>query len=186
MKRLPIHLMFGVATLWCVGVAGYYAVRLQHVAQANAEIAAIDTQQREQWSKSATDSNAPAVRLAQAVALARAGQHAEGGELYYDLSRLAPSSEAGRLALYDLANMYLREAAGDSAQGPVRSPPMLETAKARYRELLRLEPGNWDARYNLERALRLAPEAQDTADDVNDVKEQHNINVRGAAPEELP
>jgi mxaK protein len=63
---------------------------------------------------------------------------------------------------------------------------MLETAKARYRELLRLEPGNWDARYNLERALRLAPEAQDTADDINDVKEQHNINVRGAAPEELP
>ena len=66
MKRLPIHLMFGVATLCCVGVAGYYAVRLQHVAQANAAIAAIGTQPREQWSKSAADSNAPAVRLAQA------------------------------------------------------------------------------------------------------------------------
>ena len=186
MKRLPIHLMFGAATLCCVAVAGYYAVRLQHIAQADRDMTAISTLKREQWSQSAADSNNPAVRLAQAVALARAGQHAEAGKLYYDLSRVAPSSETGRLALYDLANMYLREAAGESAQGPVRSPPMLETAKARYRDLLRLEPGNWDARYNLERALRLAPEAQDTADDINDVKEQHNINVRGAAPEELP
>jgi mxaK protein len=186
MKRLPIHLMFGAATLCCAVVAGYYAVRLQHIAQSNREVAAIGTQPRAQWSQPARESNDPAVRLAQAVALARAGQHAEAGKLYYDLSRGAPSSETGRLALYDLANMYLREAAGDDAQGPVRSPPMLETAKARYREVLRVDAGNWDARYNLERALRLAPEAQDTADDTKDVKEQHNINVRGAAPEELP
>jgi mxaK protein len=186
MKRLPVHLMFGAAALCCAAVAGYYAVRLQHVAASDREIAAVSTQPREQWSPALAQSNDPAVRLAQAVALARAGQHAEAGKLYYDLSRAAPSSEAGRLALYDLANMYLREAAGDGAQGPVRSPPMLETAKARYRDVLRLDPVDWDARYNLERALRLAPEAQDTAGDPNDVKEQHNVNIRGAAPEELP
>ncbi|SIT41070.1 putative MxaK-like protein [Paraburkholderia piptadeniae] len=186
MKRLPIHLMFGAATLCCAAVAGYNAVRLLHVAGANREIAAISTQPPSQWSKTAANQQDPAVRLAQAVALARAGQHAEAGKLYYDLGRLAQSSETGRIALYDLANMYLREAAGDDAQGPVRSPPMLESAKARYREVLRLDPGDWDARYNLERALRLAPEAQDTADDEKDIKEQHNINVRGAAPEELP
>lgn len=186
MKRLPIHLMFGAAALCCAVVAGYYSVRLLHVSGANREIAAIATQPPGQWSKATADQQDPAVRLAQAVALARAGQHAQAGKLYYDLGRLAPSSETGRTALYDLANMYLREAAGDAAQGPVRSPPMLENAKARYRDVLRLAPGDWDARYNLERALRLAPEAQDAADDAKDVKEQHNINVRGAAPEELP
>ncbi|MBP0595618.1 MxaK protein [Paraburkholderia sp. LEh10] len=186
MKRLPIHLMFGAAALCCAAIAGYYAARLQRVEASSREIAAIGSHPPDQWRTRATARDDPDVRLAQAVALARAGQRDEAGKLYYDLSRLAPSGELGRVALYDLANMYLREAAGNDAQGPVRSPPLLEAAKARYREVLRADPGDWDARYNLERALRVAPEAQDTADDTRDIKDQHSINVRGAAPEELP
>lgn len=39
--------------------------------------------------------------------------------------------------------------------------PLLELAKEQYRELLRRDPGFWDARYNLERAQRLLPDPVD-------------------------
>ena len=53
----------------------------------------------------------------------------------------------------------MREADRIVAQSDwVRARPLLELAKATYREALRLDPGRWDARYNLERALRAAPE----------------------------
>jgi len=72
-----------------------------------------------------------------------------------------------------------------SSSGPVRSLPLLEQAKQRYRQLLRVSPGDWDARYNLERALWFAPEASEGADGP-DVKEQHDVKLRGAEAEDLP
>jgi len=51
--------------------------------------------------------------------------------------------------------------------------------------LLRVSPGDWDARYNLERALWFAPEASEGADEP-DVKEQHDVKLRGAEAEDLP
>ena len=36
--------------------------------------------------------------------------------------------------------------------------PLLEMAKQRYRDLLLADPMDWQARYNLERALAAAPE----------------------------
>ena len=47
-------------------------------------------------------------------------------------------------------------AAGDRSD----TRPLVELAKQRYRDLLRAEPQEWDARYNLERALWLAPELE--------------------------
>jgi len=46
-------------------------------------------------------------------------------------------------------------------------------------------PDDWDARYNLERALWRAPEETEGADEP-DVKEQHDIKLRGAQAEDLP
>jgi mxaK protein len=43
--------------------------------------------------------------------------------------------------------------------------PLVELAKQSYRDALRAEPFDWDARYNLERALALAPEADDANSD---------------------
>jgi mxaK protein len=40
---------------------------------------------------------------------------------------------------------------------------MIEFAKQSYRNLLRDDPAAWDARYNLEYALRLAPELEESA-----------------------
>ena len=45
-----------------------------------------------------------------------------------------------------------------------QSLPLLELAKQGYRDVLRDDPQQWDARYNLERALRLAPEAEEGDD----------------------
>jgi mxaK protein len=185
MKRRWIHIMFGAATLSCTSLAAYHAVCLQHALALNRSIAAAATPPGAQPRDEAGD-DAPQAQLARAVALSRAGRYAEAGRRYIALTQATPVDDVGRTALFDLANMYLREAAGDDAQGPVKSLAMIEMAKARYRDLLRVDPQDWDVRYNLERTLRLAPEAPDGADDDKDIEEQHNVTVRGAEPGELP
>jgi len=129
---------------------------------------------------------APQVRLARAVALSAAGREAEAGKLLNELVLEPGRIDVKRAALFDLANLSLREAAGDDARGPLRSLPLLETAKARYRDLLRDDPTDWDARYNLERALRLAPESPDEVDTDQDIEQRRSVRVRGAQPQELP
>ena len=64
---------------------------------------------------------------------------------------------------------------------------MLELAKQRYRDLLRLRPGDWDARYNLERALRLAPEDSEVGSAAHaGPTEQRRIKLQGSRDVELP
>jgi len=62
-------------------------------------------------------------------------------------------------ALFNLANTYLEEGlALDVKKEPDRVLPLIELAKNSYRELLQIDSQYWDAKYNLERALQLAPE----------------------------
>jgi mxaK protein len=65
-----------------------------------------------------------------------------------------------RAALYNLGNLHLREALKSGPDEAARSLPLIELAKQSYRDLLRVDPTDWDARYNLERALWLAPEIE--------------------------
>ena len=60
---------------------------------------------------------------------------------------------------FNLANLYFREAtqlreigADDLAM------PLIELAKQNYKEILRIDNDHWDAKYNLELALFVAPE----------------------------
>lgn len=71
-------------------------------------------------------------------------------------------------ARYDLATLYLEQAQG-VAVGDSMRVPLIELAKQLYRELLRVEPYHWDARYNLSRALELLPDvgASDLAAEEN-------------------
>ena len=56
--------------------------------------------------------------------------------------------------------------------------PLVELAKQSYRDLLRETPGDWDARYNLERALYLAPESEeDAAADEPPAPQEHAIST---------
>ena len=77
------------------------------------------------------------------------------------------SSDAGmaRAAKYNRANGYLAKAMElPSDDNQNLSLPLAELAKDNYRSLLRIEPGYWDAKYNLERALRLVPDPDDSED----------------------
>ncbi len=100
----------------------------------------------------------PEVAFAQGDALA-----AHGDDLRA-LTRFRQVADAdGRLApaaLYNIGNLHLRQAlAAQNAGQKAQSLALFELAKQSYRDALAIDPGYWDAKYNLERALRLAPDA---------------------------
>lgn len=109
------------------------------------------------------------IRMAQALALAQAGQDEPALARYrsmYDDPAL------GLLARYNAANLLLRRAMALREEGNAdKAYPMTELAKEGYRQVLRREPGHRPARYNLERALRLNPEVD--ADDLSVVAPEH-------------
>lgn len=184
MTRTLIHAMFGAVAICCAAVAVYGWARLQHAEQVNQAIAAASAATGDPREDRAND-EAPQVRLARATALSKAGAYDRASRLYGGLISDDHPDDLGRAALFDLGNMYLREGGGDGAANTVKSLAMIGEAKTRYRLVLRAAPDDWDARYNLERALWLAPEVQ-SALEVPDVKEQHNVKLRGAQSQDLP
>jgi mxaK protein len=100
-------------------------------------------------------------RFAAAYAAQIAGQHQDARLIYSGLER----SEGRSLrvaALYNTGNTYLEQAAAvDMKTDADRAVPLIELAKRSYRDALALDPAHWDARYNLERALQLLPDAYD-------------------------
>lgn len=198
MRRLPIHAAFAGVALACVAFAGYDAVRLAQAKRVDGELTAIAARlptstfasisashvQTTVEDDAARSHYARPVQLAHAIALSRAGQYTAATSAYEALLEEGPLDEIGRAALFDLANMTLRQGAGDAGDA-LRSPPLVEQAKARYRTLLRAAPDDWDARYNLERALRVAPE--NPADLESEQSATRNdIRLRGAKSEDLP
>lgn len=187
MKRASIHLVFATVALCCATVATYSWVRLQHAQQVNqaALAAARETAAAGAARSDSGRDDARQVRLARAMALSRAGAYDVAGPLFVELIRDEQPDEVGRTALFDLGNMYLREGIGSSPSGTVQSVAMIEEAKARYRTLLRATPDDWDARYNLEQALWLAPEAR-SASGSPEVKNQHNVRLSDPQSQDLP
>lgn len=71
---------------------------------------------------------------------------------------------------YNLGNVYLNQAMTEVDVGRInQAMPLLTLAKQAYRQALALDSGYWDAKYNLELAMRLLPEfdriSQTEADD---------------------
>jgi mxaK protein len=106
------------------------------------------------------ENSAPALLFAQAHALAAADQ-VEPALVRYRALYGHPS--LGGAARYNSANLLLRQAlalrndtANPDAAG--QALPLIELAKQGYREVLRANPGQWDARYNFERAQRAQPD----------------------------
>ena len=100
------------------------------------------------------------LHFAHASSLAERGQH----EAAVDAYRLLQADSAlGQAARYNAANHLLLQAlALRDSPSPGQALPFIELAKATYREVLRTDPGHWDARYNLERAQRLQPDPQES------------------------
>jgi mxaK protein len=156
----------GVAALVLGTLAALDLHRLRTIAHWNEQIKAIE--------RSATPSvvaapsvvtalgaDAPAeARFAAAWVGAQDGELTRAVALYRDVAQARP--DLAGAALYDAANALMREGGRIAGTGDwVGARPLFELAKETYREALRQDSGRWDARYNLERALRLAPEEED-------------------------
>lgn len=151
MKRSIVHCTFAGAALACGGLAGYHALQLDQIQRTNAAIANTRI--------SNFDATVPEARFARAIALARAGESDAAIKAYKALIE-GDRRDLSRAAAYNLGNLYMRDALADGASQAFRSLPLIELAKQRYRDVLRNEPSHWDARYNLSRALQLAPELE--------------------------
>ena len=154
MRRRTIHAAFAAATIGLGLAAAYQGLRLhraQRINDAIASVTAIDA-----------SIDVPEARFARARALAESGDTGGALEIYKTLIR-SGGADLKRAALYNVGNLHLREAMKSGPDEAARSLPLVELAKQSYRDLLRIDPGEWDARYNLERALQLAPEVEEPA-----------------------
>jgi mxaK protein len=172
MKRRSVHWMFAMAAVLFASVAVFQGLRLQHAHRINAAIRGA--------SVAALDRSVPEAQIARAIALSRAGDY-EGALLAYKAVIQGQRTDLRRLALYNLGNLHLRAAQKDPLAPSDQLLPLVELAKQQYRDLLRETPGDWDARYNLERALYLAPEAEeDLADEGPPPPKEHSVSTNRA------
>jgi mxaK protein len=175
MKRACGHTAFALVAVALATVAVVESVRLQHAQSVNAAVA--------DWSRAASsiprtgsralppawatagagDRLPPEARLARAVSLARVDYDAALSA--YKAIIQSNRDDLRLIALYDLGNLHLHHAIQAGLADAAQSLPLTELAKQSYRDLLRRDPTDWDARYNLERALRLAPEEDDAPDE---------------------
>ncbi len=106
---------------------------------------------------------APQAVFAQAYHLAAQGDNERALNLYQRLQD--ENGPLARAARYNTGNIHLRQALelskarGEAAQGALITPA--ELAKQAYREVLRADPRDWDARFNLEKTLRVLPDPDD-------------------------
>lgn len=104
------------------------------------------------------------VKFAQAYYAAQKGDRERSIALYKQVERM-PDLAMAQAAQYNRANGYLikaMELSGTDNQN--LALPLAELAKDTYRSLLRANSTHWDAKYNLERALRLVPDPDDSDD----------------------
>jgi mxaK protein len=123
------------------------------------------------------------LRFAQAHALAASGA-TEAALIRY--AGLHDDRRVGSAARYNSANLLLRQAivirSGDQ---PGQALALIELAKENYREILRHQALDWDARYNLERAQRLVADPEDGDDAPPAVRrdaERAATTMRGFSP----
>jgi len=141
-----------------VGLAIALAVeswQLARVRQVNLQLAA---RLADPAAHTVSPADDPRLWVAAARAPAHAGRTAEAAAL---LRRAADTShgELRQLALYDLGNLYLQAAlAVQQAGADASALPLFELAKESYRSALLERPDLWDAKFNLELALRAAPD----------------------------
>lgn len=125
----------------------------------------------------------PEVRFAAAYALAGQGDDQTALNRYRELQEDAHLALAAR---YNSANIFMRQAMILQASAtPGQAIPLVELAKENYREVLRADPGFWDARYNFERAQRLVPDPEDnepTTSETPRSAERAATTMRGYSP----
>ncbi|MCB1889454.1 MAG: hypothetical protein KDH20_17735 [Rhodocyclaceae bacterium] len=154
MRRRHVHAAFAIASTLLAAFAASEAVTLHRATRVAAVVAG----------QADAAPELPEARLMRALAMGEAGRFEDA---LAELKPLTRTEDEGlRLAaLYDLGNLHLREGTRRHATAPEEALPYIELAKQHYRDVLRQRPTDWDARYNLERALWLAPEEEQVAMD---------------------
>ena len=179
MRRRTLHIAFAAVSVVCAGAAVYQAAKLREARRVNDSIVRATAVE--------AGSSLPEAQFARAIALSRTGRADAALKAYKDLSQ-GSRADLRIAALYNLGNLHIREAQRTGADDPTQALPLIELAKQSYRDVLRAEPGNWDARYNLERALQLAPELDDPAAEEEETEspEQHVSSTLQGARMDLP
>ena len=160
MKRATVHLCFAVVTACLLALCLWQAWKVQQHRQIVAAVDAVPETLSEEPNNDGKTLPAEAL-LATAVALSKGGQFEAAETLYVKLIDEHQFQPLGQAARFNLANHYLRQGARGDVPGS-EARPLLGMAKQRYRDVLRTDPTDWDARYNLERALAVAPETLTT------------------------
>jgi mxaK protein len=172
MRRRSMHWVFAVAATTFASAAGLQVLRFERATHINAAIRSA--------SVTSLDRSVPEARVARAIVLSRAGDY-EGALLAYKAVIQGDRADLQHLALYDLGNLHMRAAMKDPQAPTDQVLPLIELAKQSYRDVLRETPDDWDARYNLERALYLAPETEeDTADEGPPAPKEHSVSTNRA------
>lgn len=157
MRRAHGHLVFGAVVIALGLLTGGQILRLLHAREVNAAI------ERNRADASAMSHGVLEGRLTRAVALSK--EDYDGALAAYKAVIQSGREDLRRIALYDLGNLHFKQALQVGLTDEEHSLPLIELAKQSYRDELRRDPGDWDARYNLERALRLAPEEDEDSED---------------------
>lgn len=185
MKRRTVHLFFGAVALVCLSMSAFHGYRLKQAADDKRRIEQLRTA-----GSIETLENIPAASnkllLEKANALARLGDPDGATRTFNRLIQQDPAGPAGVAARFNLANLYLRQSIDNGLAAGASPAPDLELAKQRYREVLKLKPEHWDARYNLEQALRLAPEHDGATPGEKDIKERRRVRLPDMSPVQLP
>jgi mxaK protein len=157
-------------------VAGIDGARTSHLRQLNALV-------RSGHVPAPAAAAAPELQFAQAHELAASGAVDAALKRY---QALQGEERLGQAARFNSANLLLREAMRvREGPEPGQAIALIELAKELYREVLRKDPGHWDARYNLERAQRLLPdpvEADDAPAEEPRKAERAATTMRGFSP----
>jgi len=151
MRRRNVHTLFAVVVAGTALAAGWQWLALMRAENVNAAIG-----------RAAVSANngVPEARFAHALAVAHAGD-ADTALKEYKAIAQGSRPDLRVSALYNLGNLHLSQAAKLNESDVAQALPLVELAKQSYRDALRADPMAWDARYNLERALRLAPEEEE-------------------------
>lgn len=150
MRASRLHVLFAILTAAFVCVAAFVSARLYRADEINRAI-------RAGTAETLTFAN-PEVSLSRALDWAKHDQYEEALKGYKALIDNTPPPLRDA-ALFNLGNLHLRRAIKQGGTAG-QALPLIELAKQSYRDLLRRNPEDWDARYNLELSLRLSPEVE--------------------------
>jgi mxaK protein len=179
-RRLVVHLVFAAFVVALAVPASLQGLRLAQAQRVNEAIA-------QAADPAGTAGDFAQARFAHALALARAGR-SEAAQNAYKTFAQAERGPLRAAAFYNLGNLHLRTALRNGAGQATESLPLLELAKQAYRDALRADPLAWDARYNLEQALWLAPELDDqaAADNEPPVQRERAVTTAPSIRSDLP